>query len=155
MARLRDDNDDALSWGDEIGDPSHIDHEADAAVPGLEGGPTDPDTTSDRGTGSGPESASATGSVLLVVYGVLAGAYLLFTVGWVIAIQGSVFVASNLFIDIMFQFGEFLSIASPALWFTATLLLTRRRRAIARVGWLVAGLVIVAPWPFIVSGAGI
>jgi hypothetical protein len=47
----------------------------------------------------------------------------------------------------MYQFGEFLAIASPALWFGAVFLLTRGRAPLVTVLWLVIGLVVLVPWP--------
>lgn len=128
-----DPDDDALSWGDET-DPTHVDAPADKRTP--------VDTT----------DAPATSSVMLVVYGIFAGAYLLFVVGWIIAVQRDTYTQASLLAEIMYQFGEFLAIASPAIWVGAVLLLTRGRRPVLRVLWLLLGLVLVAPWPFILGG---
>ncbi len=128
----RDPDDEALSWGDEF-DPTHVDAPAEERVP-VE-----------------PSDAPSTSSTLLVVYGILAGAYLLFIVGWIIAVQRDTFTQASLFAEIMYQFGEFLAIASPAIWFGAVLLLTRGGRALTRVLWLLGGLVLLAPWPFILG----
>jgi hypothetical protein len=98
-----------------------------------------------------PVAEAATGSVLLVVYGIIAGAYLLFTVGWVIAVGRISSGATTILAEIMFQFGEFLAIASPAVWFGATLLLTRHRKPTVRLLWLVVGLLVLAPIPFILG----
>ena len=62
------------------------------------------------------------------------------------------FVQASLFAEIMYQLGEFLAIASPVVWLGAVLLLTRNARALTRIVWLLAGLVLVAPWPFILGG---
>jgi hypothetical protein len=91
---------------------------------------------------------------VLVTYGILAGVYLIYTIGWVITVQrynavtpGSVEVLSA----VMFQLGEFLAIASPALWFAAALLLTRSRKPVVRLLVLLAGVVAVLPWPFVLG----
>ncbi|MCY7326170.1 MAG: hypothetical protein LH605_08585 [Microbacteriaceae bacterium] len=134
MASDRDD--DALTWGGESEDPSYLDGPGSTA-------PTD---------GVDPEPAvpaSATASALLVAYGIFGGVYLLYLIGWVISVQRDAFTASGLFFEIMYQFGEFLAIVSPALWFGLALLLTRGRRPALRVAWLVAGIVLLAPWPFL------
>ncbi|MET3769474.1 hypothetical protein ABIB15_002176 [Marisediminicola sp. UYEF4] len=136
MASDRDD--DALTWGGESDDPSYL----DGARP----------TTPADVAGPEPEvPASATASTLLVAYGIFGGVYLLYLVGWVISVQRDTFTASGLFFEIMYQFGEFLAIVSPALWFGLVLLLTRDRRPALRVVWLVAGIVLLAPWPFILG----
>lgn len=105
------------------------------------------------GTAAADEIAPASGSALLVVYGIFAGAYLLFVIGWVIAVGQSSVSLGNLFFEIMYQFGEFLAIASPAIWLGAVLLLTRGARPVWRILWLLLGLVLVAPWPFILGVA--
>ena len=128
----RDPDDEALSWGDET-DPTHVDAPIGERVP---------HDTSD---------APATSSTVLVIYGIFGGAYLLYIVGWIIAVQRDSYTQASLFSEIMYQFGEFLAIASPAIWLGAVLLLTREGRVLARVLWLLAGLLLLAPWPFILG----
>lgn len=137
-------DDDALSWGDEVDDSTHVHGVAAAPVDGA---------TSDSVAPAASVSPSAGSSVLLVVYGVFGGVYLLFVIGWVIGVQRDTYTAPDLVSEIMYQFGEFLAIASPVLWFVTTLVLTRDRRAITRFLWLLAGVLMLAPWPFIVSGS--
>ena len=131
----RDPDDDALSWGDES-DPTHIDAPAKVR----------------QEAAASSSAAPATSSTMLVVYGIFGGAYLLYLVGWIIAVQRDNFVQGSLFAEILYQFGEFLAIASPALWVGAVLLLTTGSRPIVRILWLLAGLLVVAPWPFILGG---
>lgn len=121
-------DDDALTWA---GD------ERDAPVPLVTTEPAD----ANRGIPA----------PLLVTYGVIAGIYLIYTLGWIITVNRSATTLPNLLGEIMFQFGEFLAIASPALWFVAVLMLTRGRPAVARLGWLLVGLVVVVPWPFVLG----
>ncbi|MEX1078750.1 MAG: hypothetical protein WED09_06540 [Homoserinimonas sp.] len=126
----RDPDDEALSWGDEH-DPTHVDAPAETQV------------AAER------TDAPATSSALLIVYGIFGGAYLLYSIGWIIAVQRDSYVQASLLAEIMYQFGEFLAIASPAVWLGAVLLLTREGRVLTRILWLLVGLVVVAPWPFI------
>src|SRR5690554_994258 len=98
-----------------------------------------------------PGDAPRTSSAMLVVYGIFGGAYLLYIVGWIIAVQRDTFTQASLFSEIMYQFGEFLAIASPAIWLGAVLLLTRDGRVLPRVLWLLVGLLLLAPWPFILG----
>ncbi len=113
--------------------------------------------TRERGTGAAAvegESDPAPTSMpapLLITYGILAGLYLIYTVGWVITVTRSSTSLPSLLGEIMFQFGEFLAIASPGLWFVAVLLLTRGRKPLARLGWLALGLVLVIPWPLLLG----
>jgi hypothetical protein len=130
-----DEDDDALSWGGES-DPTHVDAPAEVRATAE----------------TAPAAGSSTSSVMLVVYGVFAGAYLLYLVGWILAVQRDTITLPTLFGEIMYQFGEFLAIASPVVWFGAVLLLTSSAKPLARLTWLVVGLLLVAPWPFILGG---
>lgn len=94
-----------------------------------------------------PAERAAMPAVLLVAYGVFAGLYLIWTIGWVITVTRSVVTLPTLLSELMYQLGEFLAIASPALWFGAVLLLARDRGAALRLAWLALGLVILIPWP--------
>jgi hypothetical protein len=124
---------DALSWGGDA-DPTHVD--APEPVP----------------TGAAhPSPVPGTGSLLLVGYGVFAGLYLLYTIGWFAAVLRNTLTLSGLIPEIMYQFGEFLAIVAPALWLGTTLLLTRGRGPLVRVLWLVAGLIVLIPWPMLVG----
>jgi len=131
-----DPDDDALTWDDGDADPTHV------------GG-----TRDERAAVNGPPvEAPGDGSVLLVVYGVLAGGYLLATVGWLVAaLRDRVQTGTALF-DTMYLVGQLLAVAAPPLWFAAVLALTRDRRALVRVGWLALGLIPVLPWPTVFAG---
>ena len=129
-------DDEALSWaGDD--DHTHVAAQANAAGPVVAEYPED--------------AAPRTSSLLLIVYGVLAGVYLLYTVGWITSVTRTTLPVYDLLSGIMYQFGQFLAIASPALWFTAAVLLTRDRTPVVRLLWVVLGLVVVAPWPFLLG----
>ncbi len=141
-------DDDALNWGGET-DPSHVDGPAaDAKSPAVATS-RGPVATAD----GGPELEPRTSSFLLVTYGILAGAYLLYVIGWIVAVGRSTVTLPNILGEIMYQFGEFLAIASPLIWFAAVFILTRDSKAIVRLLWLIAGLVVLVPWPFILGGA--
>lgn len=91
-------------------------------------------------------------SFLLVAYGVLAGAYLLYTVGWLVGLQrfGAVRApSSDLLVESMTQIGFVLAMAAPLLWFLTTWTVTRDRKPIVRLLWIIVGLVVVLPWPFV------
>jgi hypothetical protein len=97
----------------------------------------------------------ATPSMLLVTYGVLGGIYLIYTIGWVVVVQRlnalRAGAPSDVLADFMFALGEALAIMSPVIWFAAAFLLTRGRKPLVRLLWILVGLVVVIPWPFVVG----
>lgn len=98
-----------------------------------------------------PREGDSIPGPLLITYGILAGLYLIYTVGWIITVTRSPTSLPSLLGEIMFQLGEFLAIASPALWFAAVLVLTRRRKPVVRLLWFLIGLAVVVPWPFLLG----
>lgn len=133
---MADTDDDALSWaGDEPDRPT---------------APAPAETRTIATADAKPQMPAA----LLVTYGILTGAYLLYSFGWLSSIfrYNDTHVASpepvNAF---MFGLGEILAVASPALWFVAALLLSRGRPPLRRLLALLAGLVVVLPWPFVLG----
>ena len=138
---------DGLSWGGET-DPSHVD--GPQAVTPL----SRPAHTPSTQPATQLAEKTQTPAALLITYGILGGAYLIYTLGWVVAVtrlNGVRGASSELLSEIMFQFGEFLAIASPALWFAAVFALTRSRKPIVRLLWILVGLVPVLPWPFVLG----
>jgi hypothetical protein len=137
------DDDEALTW-DEVSDPTHA-----AAASRVE--PVSPQRVEPVET---PAAAkTGTSSFLLVSYGILAGAYLLYTVGWVIGIRQVVFVEVDTLSRILSPVAQLLAIASPALWFGGAFVLTRAAKPLYRLLLLLAGLVATIPLPFILLGA--
>jgi hypothetical protein len=139
-----DPDDEALSWaGDADRHPGEL-PATPAAVPD--------EANADGSTADGQQLKPATSSFLLISYGVLGGAYLIWTLGWIISITRSPLPASPILItEIMYQLGEFLAIASGAIWFATVFLLNRKRRAIVRLLWLLIGLAVLIPWPFVLG----
>ncbi len=129
------DDDEALTWAGDR-DTTHVDAPAPEVIV-VELPPED--------------AAPRTSSLLLIVYGVLAGVYLLYTLGWITSVVRTTLPVDDLLSGIMYQFGQFLAIASPALWLAAAVLLTRDRKPLVRLLWVVLGLVVVAPWPFLLG----
>jgi hypothetical protein len=127
-------DDDALTWDGGETDPTHV----DSAVV---------ETPDDEPDDSEPGMSSA----LLVTLGVFGGAFLLFIVGWIIAVQRATVPTTNSFFAFMYVLGEILAIVSPAAWFFGVLILTRNRRTSFRLLWMLLGVVILAPWPFILA----
>ena len=147
----RDDADleseEALSWDGER-DASH--------VAGPEPVRAKPVRTAKTRSGTADDTASdvapaPTSSFLLVTYGIVAGVYGLYTVGWITTVLRGGGTMSTMLGEVMFQFGEFLAIASAPLWFASAFYLTRGSRPIARLAWLIAGLVLLVPIPFVLG----
>jgi hypothetical protein len=127
-------DDDALSWGGES-DPTHVES-----------------TAADEARQEAPDVAEpGTSSALLVTYGVFGGIFLLYVVGWIIAIQSIPAGSPGALAAVMDRVAEFLAFLSPVLWFFGVLMLTPKSRARTRILWLVLGVLILAPWPFILG----
>ena len=92
-----------------------------------------------------------------MVYGAIAAAYLLFTIGWVLTVARAGVSLPNPFFEVMYRVGGWSAVAAPVAWFGLTFWLTRassgRRATALRILWLGVGLILLAPWPFIVGGA--
>lgn len=147
-------DDDALSWGDDD-DPTLVANPRIAElVP-----PRRPQTSARADESDADElneRGGQTSSVLLVVYGILAGFYLLYSIGWVTSLQRYTVTAVDPLVSGMSVVGLVLAVLGPALWFFATFAVTRHSRTIVRVGLLAAGALVLVPWPlFIAPGASI
>lgn len=164
-------DDDALRWeGDD--DPTL---DVGAAAPAAPAAPRDdpaaePVALPDGFTAVGKDSASvgrieADGSVVmpgereplstatLLALGVLAGVYLLFTIGWIVGgirLQGT---AQYLVSPVGYQAAFWLAVIAPVVWFGTAYVLTRSAKAWVWISCLVAGLVLLVPWPFVMVGA--
>ncbi|MCM6762088.1 DNA polymerase III subunit gamma/tau [Rathayibacter sp. ZW T2_19] len=172
-------DDDALSWAGEDEDPTLAAGEtatrrrppravrsAPASRPALDGetaeevpeelleddgaeddGAEDDDRTTEA-------EAAAASSVLLVATGVTAGLYLLYTIGWMItATRQNATITATFAGDplggALYGLGLWLAVAAPVTWFAVVLLGARDSRVRTRVLWLLAGLVLLAPLPFL------
>lgn len=135
-------DDEALTWGGET-DPT------------LAAGPTTKKPRSDVAPASAARvPREGPSSVLLISYGILGGMYLLYTVGWLVTtFNDNRRPFPDVLTEVMFQVGEYLAIASPAIWFLTVLALTRRSKPVVRLLGLVLGLFLLIPWPFVLLGA--
>lgn len=100
-----------------------------------------------------PVERAQLSNAMLVTFGILAGAYLLFTIGWIIGglrLQGT---AQFLVSPVGYAVAFWLAVAAPAVWFLTVFVLTRLTRAWIRVLFLCGGLALLVPWPFILVGA--
>jgi hypothetical protein len=136
-------NDEALTWAGGR-DPSHYETpEAKAPKPSRK---VDAPPTDDGG--DLPPSMSAP---VLVSLGILAGIYLLYTVGWFISWQRFLYASNDELELVAFHVQQILAIVAPALWFVVTLLLTRERKPAVRLVWLLVGAVVLVPWSFVLG----
>jgi hypothetical protein len=103
------------------------------------------------GTATDDTTAGPMSSVLLVTLGILAGIYLLYTVGWFTSASRNIALPVGALDVAMAHLREYLSVAAPALWFGTTLLLTRGQKSIFRVLWLVLGVIVLLPLPFVLG----
>lgn len=94
----------------------------------------------------------ATSSVALVGVGILAGIYLLYTIGWFLGVTRLGNPLADPLGRTLFGLGGWLAVAAPLVWFGTTYVLTGDRPRL-RLIWLLIGVVLLAPLPFI-SGAG-
>jgi hypothetical protein len=169
MTSSRDD--DALGWaGDD--DPTLVSGRpgapaADAAPAAL------PATAQPAGTAPGdalPEGWAVTGSPggyvdapakpasmsspALVGLGILAGVYLLYTIGWFVGVERIQTSLTDPLAQFMFSLTTWLAIAAPAVWFAASFWLTRGKPRL-RWTWLILGALLLAPLPFIAGSGGL
>jgi hypothetical protein len=130
------DDEEGLSWGTER-DATHIEAPV-VAEPVDEADEDEP----------GPP---ANNSVFLVVYGIFAGIFLLYVVGWIIAVQTIDNSGAGALALVLDRAAQFLAFLSPAIWFFGVLLMVPNTRARIRVILLVIGVLVLAPWPFILG----
>lgn len=143
--------DDALSWaGDEdrlvTGAPESAKREARGASSVNKKSSTAEAAHSDQA----PYGLS---SVALVGFGIFGGVYLLYSVAWLItALRNPTQIADPLG-NAMFVLGLWLSVAAPALWFSAVLYLGKSSSVAKRMLFLLLGALVFIPWPYL-SWAG-
>jgi len=144
------DDDEALHWaGDEAraqAAPRLRDAHTASGAPALEADAPEADAVR-----TPAERALFAGTV---AFGV---AYLALSIGWISSVQLLVYPAFDLLGEIMWQFGEFLAMVAPALWFAATLTLTpegARHRGRTRMIALLVGALVLVPWPALLYWIG-
>ena len=153
------DPDDALSWeGDE---------DRPAQKPSLPQGWNAVGKGSDRVVTDGGASVAepaepaaseesqpaAMSPAMLLFVGIFGGIYLLYAIGWVIGGLNLKPLANLIVADAMYVPWFVLAVAAPALWMLTVWVLTRGAQSWIRVLLLLAGAVLLVPWPFVMVGA--
>lgn len=150
-------DDDALSWAGEQGDPTLAPtHEVSRPTPPTAApGSTDAEPARSAPAETAAPSEAAASSALLVVLGIAAGFYLLYTIGWIITGTRQAAQIPDIATDVvgrfMYGLGLCFAAAAPVLWFGGVLLLARKRRARTRIVLLLAGIVLLLPVPFVMG----
>ncbi|GAA1765504.1 hypothetical protein [Agromyces humatus] len=153
-----DPDDDALRWeGDD--DPTLAPGWKTVGTPvplvgNTEGSTDDSTTTLDdeaRAEASDSEhtGAAQTGSVELVVLGILGGIYLLYTIGWFITAMRTPAPGLGIVDDAMYTLGLWLAVLAPALWLGLSFWLSGSRRS--RLLWLIGGAIVLVPVAFVLG----
>jgi hypothetical protein len=150
-AYVDDSDDEALHWaGDDArGQAAPRLRDAGAASDSALAAPEElPEADAPRSPG---ERALFAGTV---AFGLV---YLALSIGWISSAQLLIYPSLDLLGEIMWQFGEFLAMVGPALWFAAVLTLTPegiRRRGTKRMLGLLAGALVLVPWPALLYWIG-
>lgn len=148
---MTSDADDALSWDGDEDLPS----DKPALPDGWNAVGKDSDSVgrvAEDGTVVEPADPRSLSTPMLLLVGIVGGIYLLYTVGWVIGglnLQGS---ASFLIPAVMYQVAFWAAVLAPALWFAAVWLLTRRSPSWVRALGFLGGILLLIPWPFVMTG---
>ena len=144
---------DALSWA---GDDDRLTTGSPLSAKRDAGGASSvkkPRTKAPQEAAETAELPASLSSAALIGFGIFAGIYLLFSVAWLItALRNPTQIADALG-NAMFQFGLWLSVAAPASWFGAVLYLGKDKKVSTRLLYLLLGVAILIPWPY-VSWAG-
>ncbi|WP_411698290.1 hypothetical protein [Conyzicola sp.] len=149
----------ALNWDTSIRDASYVEgpkpvrekavrRTRSAAEPVESAGSA---SEADSATEAGAVTQAPTSSILLVTYGIVAGIFLLYTIGWFTTVRSNTYVDPSAFGALMTGLGGLLAIAAAPVWFAAVFVLTRESKPITRLLWLLLGLVLLVPIPFVLG----
>jgi hypothetical protein len=90
-------------------------------------------------------------SVSLILMGILGGVYALYTIGWLISFGRFPVAQAFDFTVLTVRILQILAVAAAPLWFGATLLILLKRPIRYRFLWLVIGVLVLVPWPFLMG----
>ena len=124
-----EDDDDALTWG-ASSDKSYV--EGPIAPTASDGPGDDADPIDDED--ELPEGVL--GSTMLVVHGVFAAVFLLYTVAWLISVGRATPPSVTGVSLALWHVGQYLAFIAPPLWFVTTIVMSRVTPARGRIAWL-------------------
>jgi hypothetical protein len=155
-----DEAEEALSWDTGISDASYVEgpkparvkkravaEPADALEPEDASGPADAREPVDETT----REEAPTSSILLVTYGIIAGIFVLYAIGWFTTVRRSSYIDPTALGAVMSVLGEILAVAAAPVWFGGVFVLTRNSKPLTRLLWLLLGLVLLVPIPFLLG----
>lgn len=147
-----DEAEDALNWDTSSRDASYV--EGPKPVKPVK--PASTKTVAEPAEAAEPVEAPAaheapTSSILLVSYGIIAGIFLLYAIGWFTTVRRSSYIDPSVLGAFMSILGEVLAVAAAPVWFGAVFLLTRHSKPIVRLLWLLLGLLLLIPVPFVLG----
>jgi hypothetical protein len=162
MSDRRDDDDEALGWaGDDdptlspVGVPMKT---PDASAPAAPARRTVLDEAEDaelaaaeRDLADAEASTAQLGSATLIAFGIVGGVYLLYTIGWIVSFARYAQPIDVDFTVVSHRIAQTLAIAASPLWFVATLLVLQKTDVRYRFLWLVIGVLVLVPWPFLLG----
>jgi len=110
------------------------------------------------------DAAGSANRVLLVGYGILAGIFVLYAIGWALGLSRqaaaepvTAAAAPGMLEQFLTILTASLAVASGPLWFASVFILTRKNGTAVKLAWQALGVVLLVPWIFIVvpiSSAG-
>ena len=94
---------------------------------------------------------------LLVGYGIVAGIFVLYAIGWALGLSRqaadapvTAAAAPGVLQQFLTILTASLAVASGPLWFVSVFILTRKNRTAVKLAWQALGVVVLVPWIFIV-----
>lgn len=162
MASDPRDDEDAFRWeGDDSPTrpprPASVGADLPAGWQAVGAGSEASAVASDAPDSSGAESADrdeepgSLGNVALVSLGLLGGIYLLYTVGWILG-SSRLSAATSFWLEPAAVVPAlWVAVAAPALWFGGVLLRSRASATWVRFAWLIVGVFLLVPWPFVIG----
>lgn len=90
-------------------------------------------------------------SISLIVMGILGGVYALYTIGWLISFSRFPVGDGFTFTILTIRMLQVLAVAAAPLWFGSALLILLKRPIRYRFLWLIIGVLILVPWPFLMG----
>ncbi|WP_378147369.1 hypothetical protein ACFJGV_05250 [Cnuibacter sp. UC19_7] len=90
-------------------------------------------------------------SIALIVMGILGGVYALYTIGWLVSFSRFPVGDGFTFTILSIRMLQVLAVAAAPLWFGGVLLILQKRPIRYRFLWLVIGVLVLVPWPFLMG----